>query len=913
MYARRLPDFFSQLRSILDTSCAVHKSLEPDRVLVPDSPSPASDQARLVAALRSSSVFGDGCEHIHVLETHISYVLLTGKHAYKIKKSVRLGFLDFTTLAARRFYCEEELRLNRRLASTLYLDVVAITGTVDAPILGGDGPAIEYAVRMREFPQDALASALLSHCEFGAADIDVLAAKVAAFHAKVQVATPDSPFGRPDDVLRIALQNFSEILPSLATPSERVDLDTVARWTEREYNAHYPAFCERKRGGFIRECHGDLHLGNIARIDGEITIFDCIEFNDAMRWIDVMSEVAFTVMDLQDRGRADLGQRFLNAYLEITGDYAGLSVLRFYLAYRAMVRAKVARLRAAQLGASTGSRAQLDEYRGYVNLARSWAQPSRGAIVLTHGLSGSGKSTLSQPLLEALGAVRIRTDIERKRLHLRWTRETSAAGIDRGLYAPDATQATYQHVCSLARRVVAAGHVAVVDATFIKRWQRDLFRKLASDLQVPFVIVTFVASESTLRERIARRAIEGHDASDADLTVLDHQLQMQEPLAPEECAEVVVYDSEAPLERAHAAASWRRVVDRIATTDHCVADATARASVDPGLGAKVAFLSLPASYPEPTTQVETVETHLSWVFLTDRYAWKLKKPVRSPVVDFTTVTARRLNCDEELRLNRRLSDDVYLEIVPLSLDVGGCLRFRGEGEPIDWLVKMRRLPKARMLDRLILNGAATHDDVRRVISRLARFYRDAPPVDIACSAYRDAFAKGIAGNLRELCAPAYGLPAKLIAAIAMQQQNFLEHRSALFDERNHAGHVVEAHGDLRPEHICLEDEPQIIDCLEFSRELRILDPADELAFLALECERLGAPAFTTAIFETYTVVTGDVPPVPLLAFYRSYRACVRAKLAIWHLNDPQPREPSKWVARAHDYLQLASRDGALVA
>ena len=881
--------------------------------MVPDSTELTRDQARLITALRVPAVFGSECEHVNVLETHISYVLLTGKHAYKIKKNVNLGFLDFTTLPTRRFYCEQELKLNRRLAPALYLDVVAITGTIDAPTLGGDGPALEYAVKMREFPQEALASLLLSRNELGAADIDVLAAKVAAFHAAIDVAAPDSAFGRPDEVLRIALQNFSQIRPLLAAAADRAELDALALWAEREHKARHTAFCERQRGGFIRECHGDLHLGNIARIDGEITIFDCIEFNDAMRWIDVMSEVAFTVMDLRDRGRDDLGQRFLNAYLEITGDYAGLSVLRFYLAYRAMVRAKVARLRAAQLGSGHARRAVLAEYHGYVDLAQAYAQPPRSAIILTHGLAGSGKTTLSQALLEVLGAIRIRTDVERKRLHGYGPCERSSAGIDRGLYALDATEATYHHVCTLAGGVVAAGHVALVDATFLKRWQRDLFRKLASELKVPFVIVTFAASEATLRERITRRATEGHDASDADLAVLDHQLRTQEPLAPDERADVVTYDSEAPLERARAAASWGAVVERVGTESRCSADTKALAVVDPGLGAKVAFLSLPASYPEPTTKVDTVETHLSWVFLTDRHAWKLKKPVRSRNLDLTAEAARRRNCVEELRLNRRLSDDVYLDIVPLLLDAGGRLWLTGDGHAIDWLIKMRRLPAARMLDRLILGGVATSQDLRRIVIRLARFYRDSVPVAVAAAAYRDEFAKGIAENLRELSIPAYGLPAELIAAIALQQRGLLEHRPGLFDERAQAGRIIEAHGDLRPEHICLETEPQIIDCLEFSRELRILDPADELAFLALECERLGAPAFTATIFETYAEVTHDVPPAPLLAFYQSYRACVRAKLAIWHLNDPAPREPSKWAAHAQNYLRIASQYGARIA
>src|SRR6266516_4567782 len=292
-------------------------------------------QARLVAALAKpphfGARFGPDCEQVTVLETHISYVLLTGRYAYKLKKAVDFGFLDFTTLAARRHFCEEELRLNRRLAPALYLDVVPITGSVDAPIVGGDGIAIEYAVKMGEFPQDALASGLLTRGELVPADIDALAAMVAAFHGAIEVAAAGAGFGAPEGILQRAQDNCSALLPLLDDPAERA------------HAARRGAFLRRVEEGFVRECHGDLHLGNIARIDGELTIFDCIEFNPALRWIDVMSEVAFTVMDLEDRGRADLSHRFLNAYLERTGDYSGLAVLRFYLVYRALVRAKIAR------------------------------------------------------------------------------------------------------------------------------------------------------------------------------------------------------------------------------------------------------------------------------------------------------------------------------------------------------------------------------------------------------------------------------------------------------------------------------------------------------------------------------------------------------------------------------------------
>ena len=340
---------------------------------------------------------------------------------------------------------------------------------------------------------------------------------------------------------------------------------------------------------------------------------------------------------------------------------------------------------------------------------------------------------------------------------------------------------------------------------------------------------------------------------------------------------------------------------------------TPRPVADPGLGAKVAFLSRPESYAEPTARVDTVETHMSWVFLTDRQAWKLKKPVCTPYFDLSTPAARRRDGDAELVLNRRLSTNVYLELVPLTLDAGGRLQLGDDGDVVDWLVRMRRLPAARMLDRLILARAATADDIRSVVRRLSRFYRDSIPVPIASAAYRGGFGESIAETRRELSAPAYGLPAQLVATVCGRQSAWIADHAALLDLRVRERRIVEAHGDLRPEHICLDDEPQIIDCLEFSRELRTLDAADELAFLALECERLGAPELALPIVRTYAEITGDAPPARLFEFYQSYRAGVRAKLAIRHLADPAPRDPSKWAAHAQAYLQLAREHMARAA
>jgi uncharacterized protein len=548
----------------------------------PDSAPLLAPQGRLVSALRDAVTSGAGGKRMALIETHISYVLLTGKFAYKIKKAVELGFLDFRTLAARRFYCDEELRLNRRLAPELYLDVVGITGSVEAPVLGGTGPAIEYAVKMRAFPQDGLASQALGRGELSAAHIDTLAAKVAAFHHTACVAGVSGPFGAPANVLRTALQNFAQIRPLLNTQAEVAELAVLAAWTEREHAACTAAMARRRGEGFVRECHGDLHLGNIAFVEGELTIFDCIEFNEEMRWIDVMSEVAFAAMDLRDRRRPDLAHRFLNAYLEITGDYDGLSVLRFYLVYRAMVRAKISRLRAHQLEAGDAQAAALAEYRGYLNIAAHYAQPSRPAIVITHGLAGSGKTTLSQALLEMIGAVRIRTDVERKRLHGLPAVARDRTGIEAGLYMPEATRETYLQALQLTRGATAAGFRVIVDATFLQRWQRRLFRDLAHELGIPFIIVNFVTENATLRERIMRRLRDAHEASDADLTVLEHQMRTREPLAPDELGDTVVYEAQSPLVEAQLPARWRGVLDRLARAPCAAERAALVVAADPG-------------------------------------------------------------------------------------------------------------------------------------------------------------------------------------------------------------------------------------------------------------------------------------------------------------------------------------------
>ena len=348
----------------------------------------------------------------------------------------------------------------------------------------GEAPAHpEYALRMRQFRQDRLLSDMLTRGVLTDAHIDHLATVVASFHNGTSRACADAPFGRLHDILQPALENFTQLLAVVDEPRDRSDLESLRTWTGGEHTICAARFLNRRRTGFVRECHGDLHLGNIALIDGRITLFDRLEFNASMRWIDVMNDVAFVVADLQARKRPDLAARFLTAYLEATGDYQGLGVLRFYVVYRSMVRAKVARFRMRQLESSDERDTVRAEYRAFVDLARRYTRPQAG-ITITHGLAGSGKTTCAQSLLERTGAVRIRTDLERKRLHGLGKFASSGSNVGEGLYTAEATLQNYKQVCALARTVVQAGYRVNVDGAFLQRWQREMFRDTTNNQDV---------------------------------------------------------------------------------------------------------------------------------------------------------------------------------------------------------------------------------------------------------------------------------------------------------------------------------------------------------------------------------------------------------------------------------------------
>lgn len=322
------------------------------------------------------------------------------------------------------------------------------------------------------------------------------------------------------------------------------------------------------------------------------------------------------------------------------------------------------------------------------------------------------------------------------------------------------------------------------------------------------------------------------------------------------------------------------------------------------LAQKVAFLKQPSSYPDTPEVVESIETHMAWVFLTPDFAYKLKKPVKLDYLDFSTIDLRRLDCDLEVELNSRLSSGVYLGVLPLSVVSDGTLSLGRQGRVVDWLVHMRRLPTDKMLDVKLLQGRITKQEVRSVGVLLARFYLTRPHVRITPNGYRRRYERNVRENSEALNDPAYRLPSGLVNELTERQTAFIHEQSELFDSRVTARRIVEGHGDLRPDHICLEEPPVIFDCLEFRRSFRIQDPADELSFLSMECERLGSSMVGASIFDAYRRQSQDFPPADLLDFYKAYRACLRAKLAVWHLDDGNVDE-EKWITRAQAYLHLA--------
>lgn len=470
-----------------------------------------------------------------LIETHISGVILVGDEAWKLKKPVDLGFLDFSDIDARERACREELRLNARLAPSLYLGVVPIRATADGVAPGRDdeardlpgapdrdahpaehpaadtGPIVDWAVRMRRLPDGVIAADRLAAGRLDAADLERFALRLAAFHRDAPVAPLESPWGRGEAILASALATVD----ALAMRADPAACGALRAWFLGQAAALQPAWAARRIAGRVREGHGDLHLENVIVTDDDTGAFDCIEFDPALRWIDTMNDVAFVIADLLARGRDDLAWGFLDATLEAGGDFEGLVVLRFYAVHRATIRALVCALREAG-GLAVGAGPSGAAWLGAATRLAAAADPR---LMVTHGLPGSGKSRVTRRLLEQTGAIRVRSDVERKRMAGLGARDDSSAAGD--LYGPAASDAVYVRLARLADTALRAGWPTIVDAACLRRAQRDRLRAVAVVRRVPYALLACAAPIAVLRERVRSRAARGDDPSEADEAVLE--------------------------------------------------------------------------------------------------------------------------------------------------------------------------------------------------------------------------------------------------------------------------------------------------------------------------------------------------------------------------------------------------------
>ncbi len=485
-------------------------------------------------------------ERVKLVETHISWVFLTGPFAYKVKKPVKLEFLDFSTPDIRRHFCEEEVRLNRRFAPGLYLETVPIGGTVSAPRVGegadespvsGEAPALrEWAVKLVQFDETCRLDALFDAGRLTVDDCVRLGEEIARVEATLAVADPSNGYGSPERLRAVFAMNLDEIARTRPDAADRAR--RVGAWLFERLDRDRAAFVGRIAGDKIRECHGDLHLANLVLLDGRPVAFDSIEFNPTLRWIDVASDVAFLSMDLESRGRADLAAHVTSAWMETADDHAAAAVLPVHRVARAVVRAAVAAIRGAQADCppaeKTRARAECDRY---LALAERLSAPQTPVMLVVTGVSGCGKSTLAGRAVGRLAAVRLRSDVERKRLAgMAPADRPDGAGGTAALYSAEATRRVYERLAALARDLLAAGASVVVDATGNTREQRRLLAAAALDTAAPLAWVDIDLPEELLLERVERRRAEGRDPSDATVDVVRRQLASREPIGPDETA-----------------------------------------------------------------------------------------------------------------------------------------------------------------------------------------------------------------------------------------------------------------------------------------------------------------------------------------------------------------------------------------
>jgi aminoglycoside phosphotransferase family enzyme/predicted kinase len=481
-------------------------------------------------------------EPIQLIQTHVSYVLLTGDYAYKLKKPVNFGFLDFSNLEKRQYFCHEELRLNQRGAGELYLEVVPITLTGEQYHLGGTGEAVEYAVKMRQFPQETLFSELFASGKLQESYLEELGRVVAQYHAEAVTNDYIRSFGEVSQVRLAIDENYQQAQNYIGGPQTQEQFEETKQYTDNFFVQHPELFKSRIDNNYICECHGDLHLRNIALWHDKIMLFDCIEFNEPFRFVDVMYDVAFTVMDIEARGRKDLGNAFLNAYLEQTGDWEGLQVLPLYLSRQAYVRAKVSSFLLDDPNIPDAVKEESAKTAAaYYRQAWEYTKPQQGKLILMSGLSGAGKSTTAKDLARKLNAVHLRSDAVRKHL----------AGIpllERGgdeIYTPEMTEKTYSRLLALGIILANQGWSVILDAKYDRQDLRSAAISQATQHQLPIHIINCSAPVEVLTQRLLQRT---GDIADATADLLASQIKQFEPFTGQEQPYLTVVNTTEPLE-----------------------------------------------------------------------------------------------------------------------------------------------------------------------------------------------------------------------------------------------------------------------------------------------------------------------------------------------------------------------------
>ncbi len=481
-------------------------------------------------------------EPIQLIQTHVSYVLLTGDYAYKLKKSVNFGFLNYSTLELRKHFCEEELRLNQRGAAELYLEVMPITGDQNQYQLGDSGKPVEYALKMRQFPQESLFITLFEQGKLSETHMEELGRVVAQYHATAETSDYIRKFGEVAQVRQSIDENYEQTKKYIGGPQTEAQFEETKQYTDNFFTERSQLFTSRVQNNWIRECHGDLHLRNICLWHDKILLFDCIEFNEPFRFVDVMYEAAFTVMDLEARQRKDLGNAFLNTYVEQTGDWEGLQVLPLYLSRQAYVRAKVNSFLLDDPGVPAAVKDEAAATAaGYYRQAWEYTKPRQGQLMLMSGLSGSGKSTVARQLARTLGAIHLRSDAVRK--HLGGIPLQQRGGNE--LYTDEMTQKTYERLLDLGVMLANQGFSVILDAKYDRQQLRAKAIAQAEFHQLPLQILHCAAPLEMIRERLQTRS---GDIADATADLLTAQQAAAEPFTEAEKTYVKYIDTTQPLE-----------------------------------------------------------------------------------------------------------------------------------------------------------------------------------------------------------------------------------------------------------------------------------------------------------------------------------------------------------------------------